>query len=84
MFAGGMAPTPELERQVRAHVRAVKDALGPWRADYDYYNFVETPAGAGAVLPAASYRRLRHVKAIYDPDQVIVSSHPISPAPMAS
>src|SRR5262249_44702728 len=27
MFAGGLAPTPELDRQVRAHVRAVKDAL---------------------------------------------------------
>jgi FAD/FMN-containing dehydrogenase len=80
MFAGGLTPTPELETQVRAHVRAVKDALAPWRAGYDYYNFVETPAEAGAVLPDASHRRLRQIKAMYDPNQLIVSAHPVRPA----
>ena len=29
---------------VRAHLQAVKDALAPWHASYDYYNFEETPA----------------------------------------
>jgi FAD/FMN-containing dehydrogenase len=81
MFAGGMTPTPELDGQVRAHVQAIKDALASWRAGYDYYNFVETPAEAGAVIPASSYRRLRELKAIYDPDQVIVSAHPVLPVP---
>jgi hypothetical protein len=80
MFAAGMTPAPELDGQVRAHVQAIKDALASWRASYDYYNFVETPAEADAVIPAASYRRLRELKAIYDPDQVIVSAHPVLPA----
>ena len=65
---------------MRAHVQAIKEALAPWRARYDYYNFVETRAEAGAVIPAASYRRLRELKADYDPDQVIVSAHPVPPA----
>jgi FAD/FMN-containing dehydrogenase len=82
VFAGGMTPTPELDEQVHAHVGAVKDALAPWRAGYDYYNFVETPVDARAVLPAASYDRLRQIKAMYDPDQVIVSAHPVRPASM--
>jgi hypothetical protein len=69
---------------VRAHVRAVKDALTRWRAGYDYYNFVETPAEAGAVLPEASHRRLRQIKAMYDPDQLIVSAHPVRPDGMAT
>jgi FAD/FMN-containing dehydrogenase len=84
MFAGGLTPTPELARRVRVHVRAIKDALAPWRAGYDYYNFVETPANAEAVLPAASYQRLREIKAMYDPDQVIVSAHPVRPARIAT
>ena len=81
MFAGGMTPTPELDGQVHAHVKAIKDALASWRASYDYYNFVETAAEAGAVIPAASYGRLQELKAIYDPDQVIVSAHPVLPVP---
>jgi hypothetical protein len=84
MFAGGLTPTPELDQRVRAHVRAVKEALTPWRAVYDYYNFVETPADSGAVLPAASHRRLRQIKAMYDPDQMIVSAHPVRPIGIAT
>jgi FAD/FMN-containing dehydrogenase len=84
MFAGGITPTPELNERVRAHVRTVRDALAPWRAGYDYYNFAETPAEADTVLPAASYERLRQIKAMYDPDQVIVSAHPVRPAGIAT
>jgi FAD/FMN-containing dehydrogenase len=84
MFAGGLTPTPERYKQVRASVRAVKDALTRWRASYDYYNFVETPAEADAVLPEASHQRLRQIKAMYDPDQLIVSAHPVRPARAAT
>ncbi len=80
VFAAGVAPLPELREAVRAHARVLKDALGPWRADYDYYNFAETPSGADAVLPSAAYERLRAIKASYDPDQSIVSVHPVRPA----
>ena len=58
---------------------AVKDALAPWHASYDYYNFEETPAAASAVLPPASHRRLQEIKAAHDPDQVMISAHPVWP-----
>ena len=77
--AAGATPTPDLAGPVRAHVQAVKDALAPWHASYDYYNFEDTPAPAAAVLPPASYRRLQEIKAAYDPDQVIISAHPVWP-----
>jgi FAD/FMN-containing dehydrogenase len=77
MFAAGFTPTPELAAAVRGHAQAIKDALAPWHAGYDYYNFEETPAAACAVLPPASYRRLQKIKASYDPDQAIISAHPI-------
>jgi hypothetical protein len=79
MFAGGFTPTPELAATVRGHAQAVKDALAAWHAGYDYYNFEETPAAASAVLPAASYHRLQKIKASYDPDQAIISAHPVRP-----
>jgi hypothetical protein len=66
-------PTPGLAGPVRAHVQAVKDALAPWHASYDYYNFEDTPAPAAAGLPPASVRRLQAIKAAYDPDQVIIA-----------
>jgi hypothetical protein len=79
LFAAGATPTPDLAGPVRAHVQAVKDALAPWHASYDYYNFEETPAPASAVLPPASHRRLQEIKAAHDPDQVIISAHPAWP-----
>jgi len=75
----GGTPVPDLAAAVRAQARAVKDALAPWHAGYDYYNFAETPAPASAVLPPASYRRLQKIKAAYDPDHAIVSAHPVQP-----
>jgi hypothetical protein len=79
MFAAGFTPTPELAATVRGHAQAVKDALAAWHASYDYYNFEETPAPASAVLPPASYHRLQKIKASYDPDQAIISAHPVRP-----
>jgi FAD/FMN-containing dehydrogenase len=77
LFAAGIAPTRDAGEAVGAHVQAVKDAVSRWRAGYDYFNFLETPAGAEAVLPPASYARLREIKAAYDPDELIVSAHPV-------
>ena len=79
LFATGFTPTPESGNAVRAHAQALKDALSVWRADHDYYNFLETPAEADVALPSASYQRLREIKARYDPDQAIISTHPARP-----
>jgi hypothetical protein len=80
MFAVGMAITPEMGEAVSSHVRVIKETLAPWRADFNYYNFVESNAGADEVLPADSYRRMREIKAKYDPREMIVSAHPVRPA----
>ena len=77
LTAVGAMPAPDLAAAVHAQTGAVKDALGPWHAGYNYYNFEETPAPASAVLPPASYRRLQQIKTAYDPDQAIVSAHPV-------
>ena len=80
IFAAGFAPTPDAAAAAAAQAQAVKDALAPWHAGYDYYNFAETPAAASAVLPPASWQRLQQIKTSYDPDRVIISAHPVRPA----
>lgn len=80
MFAVGLTPTPEIGEIVRSHVRVVLETLAPWRAEFDYYNLREMTAEADQVLPRDSYRRLREIKAKYDPGEVIVSAHPVRPA----
>jgi hypothetical protein len=42
------APAREAVR-ADAHARALKEALPPWHAGYDYYNFVETTPEAEVV-----------------------------------
>ncbi|HEY6480982.1 MAG TPA: hypothetical protein VIZ00_13190 [Streptosporangiaceae bacterium] len=80
LYAAGANATPDLAGPVRARAHAVKDALGPWHASYDYYNFEDTPATAAAVLPPASVRRLQEINAAYDPEQAIISAHPAWPS----
>jgi hypothetical protein len=79
VFAVGIAATPEMGEAVGAHVRLLKETLNPWRAEYDLYNFLDSPADGDAVLPPDSYSRLRQIKAQYDPGESIVSPHPIRP-----
>jgi hypothetical protein len=79
LFAVGATPTPDLVSAVRAQAQVVKHALAPWHASYDSYNFKQTPAPASAVLPPASYHRMQEIKAAHDPDQVIISAHPVRP-----
>ena len=73
----GLAPTSEAAATVRGYAQAVKDALAPWHASYNLYNFEENPVTADAVLPPDSYRRIKQIKTSYDPDGVIISPHPV-------
>jgi FAD/FMN-containing dehydrogenase len=80
VFAVGIAATPEMGEAVGAHVRLLKERLNPWRAEYDLYNFLDSPADGDAVLPSDSYSRLCQIKAQYDPGESIISPHPTRPA----
>ena len=77
LFAAGMVPAPELEAPVRAHVQAVKTALGPWAASHMYLNFAETQGDPARFWTQQAYHRLRRIKAAVDPDDLIRSNHPV-------
>ena len=78
MFAVGMAITPEMKAAVQFHAKAVVEAMRPHAAEDGYLNFAEN-AGDPADLFADqdAYGRLRAVKAIYDPADLLQSNHPI-------
>lgn len=81
MFAVGSAPTPELIAAVEAQVGDVKQALAPYDAGYTYLNFTERDIDSRELYRQEyTHRRLRAVKATYDPAELIQSNHPIPSA----
>ena len=56
----------------------LKGALSEWNAGRRFLNLSERPAGHDAFAPA-TYRRLRAVKTLVDPDDLIQANHPIAP-----
>jgi Berberine and berberine like len=77
LFAAGLVPGPELEAPVRNQVQAVKAAMGPWAASHMYLNFAETKADPARFWSEQAYHRLRRIKAVVDPADVIRSNHPV-------
>jgi FAD binding domain/Berberine and berberine like len=80
MFAVGMAPTPEAHAAVEAVIADLREVLAPWEADHTYLNFAEKHRKAATLFSSASYHRLRRIKAIVDPTDLIRSNHPVPPA----
>ena len=80
MFALGIAPTPELAAIVHDAVSRLRGALAPWESEHTYMNFAESSRRASSLFSSESYHRLRRIKAIVDPADVIRSNHPVPPA----
>ena len=80
MYAVGIAPTAEAREAVDSAVARLRDMLAPWEGEHTYMNFAETRRKASSLFSSASYHRLRRIKAILDPTDMIRSNHPIPPA----
>jgi hypothetical protein len=75
-----MAPSPGARAAVHTHIELLRGALAPWSEGREYLNFIERPTDGRSFYREQAYRRLRRVKAHYDPVEVIRSNHPIPPA----
>jgi hypothetical protein len=62
------------------HAAIVRSALAPWEAELNYPNFAERSFNLADFFPPATCERLGRVKAAYDPDDLILSTHPIPAA----
>ena len=77
LYGSGVAAASEAVATVAEHAQAVKAALAPWHANYSFYNLADTPAPAQALLPPEAYQRLKQIKTSCDPDDAIISAHPV-------
>jgi FAD/FMN-containing dehydrogenase len=76
-FTFGMAPDAAAHRAAAEHVEYLLAGLAPCDSGFRYLNFAESKADPQTLFPAASYERLREVKARYDPTRMFQANHPI-------
>jgi hypothetical protein len=79
VFGLGVVPEPAAGRAVGADLARLGAAVAPFGVGR-YPNFVEEPADASGFFDAATWARLRQVKALYDPRDVFKGNHHIPPA----
>jgi FAD/FMN-containing dehydrogenase len=78
MFALGVPRDEASAVTARAYLDSVELAVRPYRSG-EYPNLVEEPADASAFFDPDTWRRLREVKATYDPDDLFKGNHHIPP-----
>jgi hypothetical protein len=79
LFAGSPPMVPELAPVIDAHLSKVLAAVEPYATGARYMNFAERKTDTSSAYAAATYDRLRAVKAAYDPADVIKANHHIAP-----
>jgi hypothetical protein len=79
LFSLGVVVDEPSTRAAEASLAAVQDGLRPYRVG-DYPNFVEEPADASGFFDAATWARLRDVKALYDHRDLFKGNHHVPPA----
>jgi hypothetical protein len=79
LFAVALATGGDAWVRARRDLDALDGSLGRWRASQRYANFAERPRDGDELFGAAVHARLRELKSLYDPAEVIQSSHPVSP-----
>src|SRR6516225_1318331 len=79
LYAGGFAPTPDIQTESKSQIEAIQQALAPWATRYLNPNFAETKHAPETLWTEQAYQRLQRIKATVDPDDVIRSNHPVQP-----
>lgn len=80
MFGVGIVSDAEVAAAIRSSVDALRAAMAPWNTGRSYLNFAEHPKAGLALFDEHTYRRLRDIKAAYDPTDLIRANHPVPPA----
>jgi hypothetical protein len=80
MYAVGVVPEPRFAPTLADALVGVKRSLASHRLGAAYASFVEEPADASTFYEAATWARLRSVKALYDPSDLFRGNHHIPPS----
>jgi hypothetical protein len=79
-FAVGMVMDEMSVPVLRRTLNVVRTMLATDHTGGRYASFVEEPADASAFYDPATWARLRAIKALYDPEDVIRGNHHVPPA----
>ncbi len=77
LFCVAVAATPEMAERGLADAEVVTAALRPWSSEAHFLNFSEGPVDTRTAYDAASWERLREVRAAVDPAGVLAANHPV-------
>ncbi len=80
LFGVGMPMDPAMAPAITAHVDLLVERMSPWATGGAYLNFTERGGDAALLHDEETYSRLRTARAASDPEQLLVSSHPIAAA----
>jgi FAD/FMN-containing dehydrogenase len=79
IYLASSGPTPELVASIQRHIEAIKQALAPWTTPYMFLTFADTPRDPGSFWTEQAYQRLRRIKTLVDPANLIRANHPVPP-----
>ena len=79
MLSLGVVAGQQSQAAVESSLDTLQDALRPYRVG-EYASFVDDPADASRFFDADTWRRLREVKALYDPTEMFRANHEIPAA----
>jgi FAD/FMN-containing dehydrogenase len=80
LVAMAQAPDRDQVERAKAAVDAVASRLEPYVTGGSFLNFLGDADLTETAYAPADYRRLREIKAVYDPDNVFGANHNIPPA----
>ena len=80
MFSVGLPFTPEMGQAIEAHLDVVGDAIEPWRAAQNYFNFAERHVDSETLYNGATHDRLREIRERFDPSDLFQANQRIQPA----
>ena len=76
-FAAAIAATPEMGAQGHADATRLMRGLAPWGTGSAYLNLAEKPADVRSAYPPDTWRQLKAIRSMIDPDGVFVANHRI-------
>jgi hypothetical protein len=76
-FAVGMIPFPAARAPLAEAIHGFTAALEPWLAGHTYLNFAEGRRDPRTLWTETAHHRLKRIKVMVDPHDVIRSNHPL-------
>jgi FAD/FMN-containing dehydrogenase len=80
LFSVGLPFTPELAQVQEEHLDVVEEAVAPWRAEQNFFNFAERSVDSETFYTGTNHDRLREIRERFDPSELFRANQRIQPA----